>query len=307
MITAKLPQHPLQRQKLAFIWISLVPAMAIFMLFYLAPIFNTFIGSLFNWNALTGVMRFNGLTNYENAFADPLLFKSLGNTFELTFFAVLIKTVLAFLAAVTVNSVVRGRSFYRTVLFLPTICTMIATSFVFRFLFQPEAGTINGYLTALGLAGPGWLEDPRWALPAVIIYTCWKDFGFVFLIFLAGIQGISGDVLEASVIDGASGWKKMRYIVLPMLKPITIYNITTQVIGSLQIFTSIIALTNAPGSSTQVGGPMYATTTIGLYIYQNAFTSFKFGYASAISVILFAIILAFTALQLKFSRLNWGY
>jgi len=125
------------------------------------------------------------------------------------------------------------------------------------------------------------------------------------LIFLAGIQGIPTDVLEAGDIDGATGVAKMKYITLPLLKPITVYNVVTQVIGSLQIFTSIIALTNNASTSSS-GGPMYTTTTTGLYIYQNAFVSFKFGYASAIAMILFLIILIFTFIQLKVSEEDGG-
>jgi len=296
----------IDRKQNIFVWSCIIPAFVIFILFYIFPMVNTFVGSLFNWNALTGMMRFNGITNYRSAFIDPLVWKSLLNTIYLTFFAVLIKTVLAFLVSVGVNSVVKGQSAYRTIYFLPTICTMIATAFVFRFLFQAEAGTINGYLEVLGIPEPGWLDDIKWAMPTVIIYTCWKDFGYVFLIFLAGIQGISSDVIEASTIDGATGFAKIRYIVLPILKPITVYNVVTQVIGSFQIFTSIIALTNNVSTSTS-GGPMYSTTTTGLYIYQSAFVDFKFGYASAIAVILFMVIIIFTYLQMRFAKQNWGY
>jgi len=295
----------LNRNQIIFVWGCIVPSFIFFLIFYLFPILNTFVGSFFNWNALTGIMKFNGLTNYKDAFSDQLLYKSLINTIYLTFFAVLIKTVLAFLIALFVSSVKSFQKIYRSIFFFPTICTMIATALVFRFLLQPEAGTINGYISILGLAGPGWLEDPVWAMPTVILYTIWKDFGYVFLIFLAGIQGIPTDVLEAGDIDGATGVAKMKYITLPLLKPITVYNVVTQVIGSLQIFTSIIALTNNASTSSS-GGPMYTTTTTGLYIYQNAFVSFKFGYASAIAMILFLIILIFTFIQLKVSEEDGG-
>ena len=299
-------QSKLLRKQTRFVWMCIIPAFIFFFIFYLFPIMNTFIGSFFNWNALTGVMKFNGLENYKEAFSDSLVYKSLYNTIYLTFFAVLIKTVLAFIIALLVSSINKLQSFYRSIYFLPTICTMIATAFVFRFLLQPEAGTINWYLEILGMPGPGWLEDINWAMPTVILYTVWKDFGYVFLIFLAGIQGIPTDVLEAGDIDGATGSSKMRHIIIPLLRPITIYNIITQVIGSLQIFTSIIALTNNAATST-AGGPTYATTTMGLYIYQNAFTNYKFGYASAIAVILFFVIMIFTFIQLKFSDKDGGY
>ncbi len=298
--------YRINRKQLVFVWMSIIPAFLVFTLFFFYPMVNTFVGSFFDWNALTGKMKFNGIANYQRALADSLLWKSLVNTFYLTFFAVLIKTVLALLVAVMINSVSKGQKAYRMIFFLPTICTMIATAFVFRFLFQAEAGTINGYLSAIGIQGPGWLGDPLWAMPTVIIYTCWKDFGYVFLIFLAGIQGIPTDVVEAATVDGAMGWSKLRYIVMPLLKPITIYNVVTQVIGSFQIFTSIIALTNNPVTNT-AGGPMYTTTTLGLHIYQTAFTNYKFGYASVLAVILFAIIMLMTFLQLRFSKQNWGY
>ena len=292
--------HSLYRKQNTFVWCCIIPCLLVVILFLLLPVFQTFYGSLFNWNALTGKMKFIGLQNFKNAFQDPLVMKSLWNTVYLTFFAVLIKTVLAFLVAIGVYSTKKFQSFYRSIFFLPTICTMIATSLVFRFLLQPEAGTINGYLSMLGLPNPGWLQDPKWAMPTVILYTIWKDFGYVFLIFLAGIQGISPDVLEAAAIDGATGVKRITHIILPLMKPITIYNVVTQVIGSLQIFTSIIGLTNDPMTAAS-GGPMYSTTTTGLYIYQTAFTNYKFGYASAIAVILFAVIMIFTLIQMKFA------
>ncbi len=290
----------LTRKQTIFVWCAMIPCLIAILLFSIFPIIQTFYGSLFNWNALTGQMTFIGIDNFKNAFSDQLVGKSLFNTIYLTFFAVLLKTILAFAVALMVNATKRAQGFYRAIYFLPTICTMIATAFVFRFLLQPEAGTINGYLQMLGISGPGWLEDPVWAMPTVILYTIWKDFGYVFLIFLAGIQGISPEVVEASVIDGATGFQRVRYIIVPLMHPITIYNVVTQVIGSLQIFTSIIGLTNNAATST-AGGPMYATTTTGLYIYQMAFTNYKFGYASAIAVILFAIIMIFTCVQMKFA------
>ena len=296
----------INRKQTVFVWVCIIPAFLVFALFYFYPMINTLVGSFFNWNALTGSMKFNGITNYKNAFADKQVWNSLLNTAYLTFFAVLIKTVLALLVAVLINSVAKGQKAYRMIFFLPTICTMIATAFVFRFLFQAEAGAITGYLDAIGIKGPGWLGDPAWAMPTVIIYTCWKDFGYVFLIFLAGIQGIPSDVVEASTVDGAKGMSRLRYIILPLLKSVTVYNVVTQVIGSFQIFTSIIALTNNPAINT-AGGPMYSTTTIGLYIYQTAFTNYRFGYASVLAVILFTVIMALTFIQLRFAKQNWGY
>ena len=282
-----------------FAWSAVIPCFIVICIFVLSPIIQTFYGSFFNWNALTGKMTFNGFDNYSNAFKDPLLGKTLLNTFYLTFFAVLIKTILAFFVAMAVSSVKKVQGLYRSIFFLPTICTMIATAYVFRFLLQPEAGTINGYLAALGISGPGWLLDPNWAMPTVILFTIWKDFGYVFLIFLAGVQGISKDVVEAAMIDGATGFKKVRYVILPLLRPITVYNVVTQVIGLLQIFISIVGLTG-DSSNASTGGPMYSTTTTGLYIYQQAFISYTLGYASAIAVILFVIIMVFTLLQIKF-------
>lgn len=296
----------LYRRQSIFVWVCIIPAFLFFAVFFFYPIVNTFTGAFSNWNALTGSVKFNGLTNLKRALADSLVWKSILNTAYLTFFAVLIKTVFGLLVAVLLNSVKKGQNAYRMFYFLPTICTMIATAFVFRFLFQAEAGAVTGYLAQLGIKGPGWLQDPVWAMPTVILYTCWKDFGYVFLIFLAGIQGISTDVIEASTIDGAIGLNKLRYIVLPMIQPITTYNIVTQVIGSFQIFTSIIALTTSTADSA-FGGPLYSTTTTGLYIFKTAFVDYKFGYASMIALILFIVVLMLTFIQLKLSKQNWGY
>jgi len=292
--------------KIFFVWVCIIPAMIAFTLFCFYPIVNSAVGSAFDWNALSGQLKFVGIKNYKDLLADEIIPKSFINTFYLTFWAVLIKTVFGFLAALCVGQVVKGKGFYRTVYFIPTVCTMVATSFMFRLLFQPEAGVVNSVLSFLHIYAPGWLEDPKWAMNTVILYTSWKDFGYVFLIFLAGLQGIPKDLMEAATIDGASTFKRMWNIILPLLKPITVYNIVSQVIGSLQIFTSIMIMTNNP-RSTMMGGPMNATTTTGLYIYQKAFLDYNFGYASAIAVVLFVVIMLFTVIQLKFSKTDWGY
>jgi len=182
---------------------------------------------------------------------------------------------------------------------------MLATSFVFRFLFQPDLGTINGYLFALGFTNvPGWLQHPSTAMLTVIIFTIWKDLGYVFLILLAGLQGIPIDVIEAGIIDGANAFKRAWSIILPLLRPVTAYVVATQIIGSLQIYTSIVGLTTSTQvtGSAGIGGPAYSTTTAAVYIYQKAFGDYRFGYGSAIALMLFLVIMFFTLIQLRLQK-----
>jgi multiple sugar transport system permease protein len=294
-----------KKQRL-FVWSSILPVMILFLILSIIPICNTVVGSFYNWNALSGSMTFTGLENYKNAFSDKLVGKAFANTFTYAVLSVLIKTVLALLMALGVNAIGRGKGIFRTIFFWPSICSVLATSFVFRFLFQADLGTINGYLAALGIDGPGWLQDPRTALLTIVIYSVWKDIGFVFLIFLAGIQGIPKDIMEAAETDGASGIKRIGYIVLPLLRPVTAYNVATQIIGALQAYTSIVGLTQTT-TGTSMGGPMYSTTTMCVYIYQKAFKDYKFGYGSAISLLLFVAILILTIFQLKMQQKKEDY
>jgi len=173
----------LMRKQQVFAWTCIVPAFLFFVFIFFIPIFTSIYGSFCNWNALNGIMKFTGLENYERALKDSLIGKTLFNTLYLTFFAVLFKTVLGFLVAYAESKARLFQKSFRLTFFMPTICSMVATAFVFRFLFQAESGTINAYLSTLGIYGPGWLQSTAWAMPTVIIYTIWKDFGYVFLIF----------------------------------------------------------------------------------------------------------------------------
>ena len=282
-----------------FIWAVLIPAIILYLMFAYLPFGNTIVGSFFDWNALSGNMEFIGLDNYKELMNDRILGKSIINTFYFTGVSITIKTILALIIALWVSSVKKFQSLYRTSFFLPAICSMLATSFVFRFLFQPDLGTINGYLHILGIKGLGWLQDPKTAMPTVILFTIWKTMGYVFLIFLAGIKGISSEVLEAAEVDGASGFKKTWLVILPLLKPVIAFNIATQMIGALQAYTSIYGLTFSPQGAVP-GGPMYSTTTTLIRIYQVAFKDYRFGYGSAMSLVLFVIIMVFTLIQLRF-------
>jgi len=289
-----------------FIWLCLIPPLILISFFFFIPIIISFVGSFSDWNALTGEFNFGTLMHYKKMVTDDIAWRSVWNTLYLTSVAVGVKTLIALILAIMVTRMKIGETFYRSVFFFPTVCSMVATVFIFRFIFQPDKGVVNQVLLLFFDTVPGWTEDPKWAMPAVILYHLWKDMGYVFIIFLAGLQGIPKDIIEASVMDGAINWKRTLYIELPLVKTVTIFNIATQTIGSLQIFTSIMIFTS-DARAANMGGPFYATTTTGLYIYRKAFEEYNFGYASALAILLFAIIMVITLFQIRAMKTDWSY
>jgi multiple sugar transport system permease protein len=250
------------------------------------------------WNLLTPP-QFVGLANYHKAFArDPLFWKSLSNTAYYAFVSVPLRILVALLLATLLNQPVRGLPLFRTIFYLPSVVTGVATSMLWMLLLNPDVGGINYVLRRLGVAHPpGWLTDETWAMPSLILMSLWSVGGMM-LIFLAGLQGIPAELQDAAYVDGAGAWHRFRHITLPLLTPTILFNLVISVIASFQVFTQTYIMTG--------GGPANATLTYVLYLYRNAFEFFKMGYASALAWILFFIILALTGLILRSSAL-WVY
>jgi multiple sugar transport system permease protein len=185
-------------------------------------------------------------------------------------------------------------TFFRAVFLLPYITLTVAISLVWKWLYLPDVGLINQILGFFGIHGPAWLTSPIWAMPAVIILSIWKSFGYNMVLFLAGLQGIPENLYEAAAIDGATGWNRFRYVTLPLLSPVTFFVVVISTIGSFQVFDQALVMTQ--------GGPGVSTTTLVLYIYQVGFQSFHMGYASAVAWVLFAIVFVFTLIQFWFQR-----
>lgn len=250
--------------------------------------------SLMQWDIMTPP-RWVGLGNYVKLFsADPLFVKSLVNTLYYTVGVVPLGTVLSLLAAVAMNQGLRAQSLFRTVFFLPSVCSGIAIALLWGWLLSTHFGLVNYMLGLIGIPPVPWLGDRRWAMPAVIIMSIWRGLGYNMVLFLAGLQGIPNEYHEAARIDGAGRWQSFWHITIPLLSPTTFFVLVLSIIGSFQVFEATYVMTS--------GGPSYATYTIVLLIFNHGFQWFRMGYASALAYILFAIILVFTVLQFRLER-----
>ena len=274
-------------------YLFLLPNLAGFIVFMLFPILFAFYIMLTDWS-LAKEPEFIGLKNFETMVKDRLFWKSLLNSFYYTFVAVPTGIFIAFWLALALNRKMRGIIFFRTVYFLPQITLTVAAATIWRWIYQPEIGMINHLLEMIGIDGPKWIHNTQWAMPAVIIMSNWQGIGFAMLILLAGLQGIPEEYYEASAIDGASSWQRMRFVTLPMLSPAIFFVVVTSLIGAFQAFDQFYVLTE--------GGPAHATTPLTLYIFQNAFRFFKMGYGAALAAVLFVIILIITIAQWHLAR-----
>ena len=236
------------------------------------------------WN-LINPPQFVGMENFKTMTTDPLFWQSLKVTTIYTVVSVPLGLVMSFLLAVLINNKIRGIAFFRTIYYLPTIVPSVASAVLWAWIFNTDFGLLNNILHYLGFAKIGWLQEPEYALPAMILMSLWGA-GAAMIIFLAGLQGIDEMYYEAAKIDGAGRWQQMINITIPMMSSIIFFNLILGVINSFQIFTAGYLMTN--------GGPQNATLFYVLYLYRMAFQSLKMGYAAALSWVLFFIILFLT-------------
>jgi multiple sugar transport system permease protein len=234
---------------------------------------------------------FVGLANYARALHDELVGRALLNTAYYVVVTVPTGIALALLLATAMNQKLRGIVFYRAIYFLPTITSAVAISLMWAWMYNPQFGLINTTLRAIGIKGPKWLASPDWAMPAIMIMAIWRGLGYNMLLFLAGLQSIPKELMEAAEIDGANAAQRFFRITLPLLSPTTFMLVVLSIIGGFQIFEYSYVMTR--------GGPLYSTLTAVLMIYQKGFETFEMGYASALAYVLFAIILVLTIIQFR--------
>jgi len=247
--------------------------------------------SLHKWNGL-GEMRYRGPANYTRAFQDSRFLVSLKNTATLWLGHIFLLLALAFILAVVLNSkLIKGRYVYRVIYYLPNITAIAPMALVFGLIFDTHFGILNLGLTALGITGPPWLTEPFWANVSIIILNIWSALGWYMLILLAGLQSIDPTLYEAAQVDGSTTLQRAWYITLPGLRDVLFFAFIIETIGSFELFTEPQLLTN--------GGPLNSTLTASLYLYNSAFSYNKFGYSSAMSFILFAIIVVVTIIQAR--------
>jgi multiple sugar transport system permease protein len=287
-------------------WIGfafLAPNFLGFLVFTSIPVVVAFGLSLFEWN-LFQPPQFVGLRNFVDLLgffrddgewyaSDPRFWKFLGNTLFLMI-GIPISMSLSLFLAIMLNQKIRGRVLFRTVFYLPTICSGIGIMLLWMWIYNPEFGLANYVLSLIGIRGPLWLKSYHWAKPSIMLMGFWSSMGGTSMIlYLAGLQGISPELYEAAEIDGANAWHRFRSITFPMLSPTTFFIFITSVIGGFQGgFQAAYVMTQ--------GGPDGATSTISYYIYNHAFQWFNMGYAAAISVVLFAMVFVVT-------MINWRY
>jgi len=239
--------------------------------------------------------RWVGLANYRHLFVDELFLRSLGNTLYYALFAVPLGIAVALGLALLLNTGVRGLSVYRTCFYVPSIVPLVASSVLWIWLFNPQSGAVNDVLRRLGVSHPpGWLADPAWAKSAIILWSVW-GVGGAMVIFLAGLQDVPQEMYEAAEVDGATGWHKLWAVTIPFLSPHLLFNVIIGLIGAFQFFTPAYVMTGG------TGGPVDSTLFYSLYLFQVAFADFKMGYACAMAWMLFALVVAATALIFKTS------
>src|SRR5436305_6441083 len=286
----------LERKEARQFYLFISPWLIGVVLFGGGPIIASALISFTDWSLLNSP-RWIGLANYQQMFQDPLFYTSLKNTLYFGVGSVLLGVVTSFLLALLLNQKVRGMAFFRTVFYLPSVVSGIATALLWVNIFHPDFGLINYVLSWFGIQGPGWLTSEQWVIPALIIMSAWGA-GGTMIIYLAGLQGIPAYLYEAAAIDGATWWSKFWHVTVPMMSPVIFFNVLTGFIASLQAFVLILVMTN--------GGPANGSMVYGLFIYREAFQYFNMGYASALAWVLFILLIIFTFVQLRLAK-RWVY
>ncbi|HKG91785.1 MAG TPA: sugar ABC transporter permease [Gemmatimonadaceae bacterium] len=280
-------------------WFFLAPALLLIGTFFVLPVAAALVLSLTDFDIYAvgdlGNARFVGLRNYARLLQTPIFWQALRNTFYFALVGGPLSIAASLGAALLVNArLVRFKGFFRTVYFAPFVTTLVAVAIVWRYLYHPRYGLLNYGLGALGIAPIDWLGDPRWAMPAIIVMAVWKNFGYNMLIFIAGLQSIPEELYEAARIDGAGALKQFRHVTLPMLAPTTLFVGVITMIGFFQLFSEPYVMTQ--------GGPLRATTSVVLLMYEEGFRWWRMGYAAALAFVLFIVILIATLVQLRLQK-----
>lgn len=299
MNIAKVHSHtPMSMQKKNTLWgyFFLIPTIIGLLVFWAMPMIYSFIISLTEWNILSDA-RFIGVQNYTNMASDPLVQKALTVTMYYSVLAVPAINIFTLFLASMLNSKVKGMSFYRTALYIPSLVPAVAAAALWMFIFNPASGLANNMLKAVGLPSSNWLFDTKTVIPSLVIIAVWGS-GNTVVIYLAGLQGMPAELYEAATVDGAGTLKKFWRITVPLLSPVIFYNIVISIINCMQTFTQGYIMTK--------GGPNNASLFYMLHLYNTAFRSQQMGYACAMAWLLFSIIAILTVINFTASR-KWVY
>jgi multiple sugar transport system permease protein len=280
-------------------WIFAAPALIVIGVFFGIPVFAALLLSLtdFDLYALADMdnLRFVALGNYAELLRTPMFWKSLANTSYFVAVGVPLSIAVSLGTAMLLNArVARFKALFRTALFAPVVTTLVAVAVIWRYLFHTTYGLVNWALGHMGIAPVDWLGDPAWAMPTIMLFAVWKNFGYNMVIFLAGLQAIPQDLYEAARIDGASKWRQFLHITLPMLGPVLLVVGVITISGYFQLFAEPYVMTR--------GDPLQSTVSVLYFMYEEGFKWWNLGRASAVAFMLFLIILAITTLLLHFGR-----
>ena len=276
-------------------YVFLLPTLLGILIFTAGPVIVSLGLSLFEWNVFDPPV-FMALDNYQRFFSDSRILTGFTNTAKMVSLAVVIEMILAFALALGVQRTVRPalRYFFRSAYFLPLLTSAATISIVMAYMFHSQFGVINYYLGLGGVPRIPWLEQAQWALISVVLVYVWHRLGFTFIVFSGGLGNLPKEILEAADVDGATGWRRLWYIVLPMLSPSILFAAVTAIISGLQIFDEPFVMVK--------GGPGDATRTVVMLIYESAFKNIELGYAAAIAAMLFVVILLVTVIQFRISK-----
>lgn len=288
------------RSEIRAAFLFLAPGLLVIGLFFLLPVVAVLFLSFtdFDLYALAdlGNTRVVALANYRKLLTDPVFWTAMRNTLVFALVGGPLTLVLSLGAALLVNArLARFKGFFRTVYFAPVVTTLVGVAVVWRYLYHPRFGLINYILGWFGIPPLDWLADTTWALPALILLSVWKNFGYAMVLFLAGLQSIPPQLYEAARIDGAGIWREFRHVTLPLLAPTFLFVGIITSIGYLQIFAE-------PYVMTRGGGPVNSTLTVVLFMYKEGFRWWNMGFAAAVALVLFLVILAATLLQIRLQR-----
>jgi multiple sugar transport system permease protein len=282
--------------KYGYLFIS--PWLLGFLMFVIIPIIASLYLSFTNYELFKPGTSWIGFKNYiELLTQDRLFWLSLYNTVYYTVFSVPLGIGVALILALLLNRKLYGVTIYRTIFYLPSVTSGVALSLLWVWLFNPTYGLINVLLGKIGIQGPGWISDPKWAKPAFILMSLW-GVGGTMVILLAGLQGVPEQLYEAAELDGANWWQKFRHVTFPMISPVIFFNLIMGIIGAFQYFTQAYVMTG--------GGPVDSTLFYVLYLFRQGFLLLRMGYASAMAWLLFIVILLLTIIQFKLAS-YWVY
>jgi multiple sugar transport system permease protein len=274
----------------------LTPALVVLIVFFFVPVIAGFALSVtdFDLYSIGDIhnLRFVALRNYVDVVRNDVFWTAFFNTLYFSIVGGPLTVAASLAAALLVNAkVARWKAIFRTIYFAPVVTTLVAVAIVFRFLYHPRFGVFNRMLDGMGLQQVDWLGDPRFAMPAIVLFAVWKNFGYNMIIFIAGLQSIPEELYEAARIDGAGEWRQFRHITLPMLGPTFLFVGVVTAIGYLQLFAEPYVMTH--------GGPVNTTLSAVMLMYQQGFKWWRMGYAAAIAFLLFLVIGAATVLQMR--------